>query len=80
MAAHTLGMALILLDHPLGLLRLVLVVGGLGLAVLLGGVLLLTLHARDFEEAQPLKSSSNTIRKAMSWVDFFMTTLIWTQK
>ena len=43
-AAHTLGMALILLDHPLGLLRLVLVVGGLGLAVLLGGVLLLTLH------------------------------------
>ena len=32
-AAHTLGMALVLLNHPLGLLRLVLVVGGLGLAV-----------------------------------------------
>ena len=44
MATHTLGMAPVLPDHPLGFLRLMLVMGGLGLVVLLGGGLLLTLH------------------------------------
>lgn len=43
-ATHPLGMTLVFLDHPLGLLRLMLVVSSLGLVVLLGGILLLTLH------------------------------------
>ena len=42
--SHSLGMAFVFLDHPLGLLRLMLVVGILGFLVFALALFLLLLH------------------------------------